>query len=157
MCRWKKRLRGKACGRGGVFLNEFQRDRTRAEKLFDRPRMRFGRVRREDGLLQREKFLTGAHDESVMRHRNDIRRFATGQAELTNPPSARTGEGGIVRNERIRRGVGKTNRDRDVSASKMSGLGQICRHWRWGQRFPGRQFLWRARDGGRAAGRAFGP
>src|SRR4051812_4199048 len=85
----------------------------RAEKLLNRPRMRFVWVGCEDRLLQREKFFTRSYHKTVVRHRDDVRGFTTGQVE-PDGDSARAGESGIVGNKRIGSGIGKADCDRNL-------------------------------------------
>jgi hypothetical protein len=114
---------GETLGHDGIVPHEFQRDRVRAEKLFHRPGMRFRRVGGCNGLLQREKFFTRAHDKPVARKADDVRRFAAGQIEADRD-SARAREGGVVRDKRVRRAVRKTNRHGNRRTNEVRSFGK---------------------------------
>src|SRR5215831_6874727 len=68
----EERFVGETRGDYRVFPHEFQSEWMRAEKLFDRPRMRLGGVSRHDGFLKRQELFAVADHETIVRDRDNI-------------------------------------------------------------------------------------
>src|ERR1700754_1602679 len=95
----------------------------RAEKRFDRPRVRLAGIGRHDGSLEREKLFAGADNETVMRHCDDIGFYGAGELKA-NRHSTRAGAGRIIRNGRVGRTFRETYRYGHRSSLEVSGFGQ---------------------------------